>query len=65
MNKITTNVTNFGIKPASGLKLCGHCHFTIPLKGFYAKDINDPSACCKDCIKKNNPKTKLTLNKGK
>lgn len=40
------SITDFGIKPREGFKFCLKCRATIPDKGFYKKDLQDPTALC-------------------
>jgi hypothetical protein len=44
---LQTNITDFGIKPRDGFKLCVKCRATIPHASFYKADLNDPTALCK------------------
>lgn len=44
---LQTNITDFGIKPRDGFKLCVKCRATIPHTLFYKADLDDPTALCK------------------
>ena len=47
LHNLVPSITNFGLAPREGYKLCIKCRYTIPEAAFYKCDLDDPTALCK------------------